>query len=72
MVLGYGFQGGKGRCYNLWMDFVSCIDKARYDSYKDCKCQREDYYECLHQTKLVRVCSVYSIAEWVTGLVCTI
>ena len=55
MVLGYGAHGGKGRCYNLWMEFVNCIDKARYEAYKDCKCQREDYYECLHQAKLVRI-----------------
>ena len=54
MVLGHGHYGGKGRCYNLWMEFVNCIDKHRYEAYKECHYQREDYYECLHQNKLVR------------------
>ena len=55
MVVGFGAHGGRGRCYLLWQDFVSCISKAGKASMDVCQNEREDYLECLHHYKLVRM-----------------
>lgn len=53
MVTGHGWNGGRGRCYTLWRDFMVCA--TRHGSYGPGVCQneREDYIECLHHRKLV-------------------
>lgn len=52
MVTGYGFRGGRGRCYTLWMDFMACAERHRSYGANVCQAEREDYIECLHHTKL--------------------
>lgn len=53
MVVGYGFNRGRGRCYTLWRDFMACAEKHRSYGANVCHAEREDYIECLHHTKLV-------------------
>ena len=53
MVSGHGARGGRGRCYTLWRDFVTCLTKAGTTSMDVCQPEREDYMECLHHNKLV-------------------
>ncbi len=55
MVSGHGAKGGRGRCYTLWQDFVACLGQHGSISLGVCKEQREDYMECLHHLKLVRL-----------------
>ena len=53
MVTGNGVRGGRGRCYTLWLDFMTCLTAHDSMSQKVCVNEREDYMECLHHTKLV-------------------
>ena len=55
MVSGHGARGGRGRCYTLWKDFMGCVEQIGRTSLDVCQAQREDYMECLHNTKLVGV-----------------
>ena len=58
MVHGYGKNGGRGRCYIFWNDLLTCVrhaESANIDHVKECELQREDYLECLHHKKLVRL-----------------
>ena len=58
MVSGNGVKGGRGRCYTLWVDFMSCLARNDSTSLKICTHEREDYLECLHHAKLVsELCS---------------
>lgn len=54
MVSGQGNKGGRGRCFDIWQDFVKCMVKSGTFSTKACQPEREDYLECLHHQKLVR------------------
>ena len=54
MVLGYGAHGGRGRCYDFWLDFVQCVTENGTRNRHLCELQREDYMECLHRTKQMR------------------
>jgi NADH dehydrogenase (ubiquinone) Fe-S protein 5 len=49
MASGVGVNGGRGRCYSLWMDFTRCLADA--DLPCDCQDFRDDYIECLHHRK---------------------
>ncbi|XBI37975.1 hypothetical protein VPH35_123152 [Triticum aestivum] len=49
MASGWGINGNKGRCYDFWLDFSSCMSRCRQPS--DCGLLREDYLECLHHSK---------------------
>jgi NADH dehydrogenase (ubiquinone) Fe-S protein 5 len=49
MASGVGVNGGRGRCYALWLDFTRCLADA--DSPNECKDNRDDYIECLHHRK---------------------
>ncbi|KAM0925217.1 hypothetical protein ACQ4PT_004328 [Festuca glaucescens] len=51
MASGWGINGNKGRCYDFWLDFSSCMSRCRQPS--DCVLLREDYLECLHHSKEV-------------------
>lgn len=53
MVSGYGAKGGRGRCYTLWQDFISCTTKHGTYGIGVCQNERDDYMECLHHKKLV-------------------
>ena len=57
MVSGHGVKGGRGRCYTLWRDFMACLEAEGSISMKICRHQRDDYMECLHHVKLVRMLS---------------
>ena len=66
MVSGHGARGGRGRCYTLWRDFVTCLTKAGTTSMDVCQPEREDYMECLHHNKLVGApshCKTNRLAE---------
>ncbi|GAB5589604.1 hypothetical protein Unana1_04504 [Umbelopsis nana] len=49
MASGFGYNGGRGRCFNFWQEFNKCYAMA--DAPQDCIAQRDDYLECLHHTK---------------------
>ncbi|RUP51320.1 hypothetical protein BC936DRAFT_148765 [Jimgerdemannia flammicorona] len=49
MASGFGYNGGRGRCFNFWQEFHKCYAMA--DSPQECLLQRDDYLECLHHTK---------------------
>lgn len=55
MVTGYGVNGGRGRCYTLWKDFITCAKKHGTYGPEVCQAEREDYIECLHHAKLVSI-----------------
>ena len=42
-----------GRCYPIWMDFSDCMSKCQDPI--QCAEKREDYFECLHHRKEVRI-----------------
>ncbi|THH21172.1 hypothetical protein EW146_g356 [Bondarzewia mesenterica] len=52
MASGYGFHGGRSRCFAYWQEFSKCY--AQTDSPTQCRPQADDYLECLHHTKEVR------------------
>ena len=56
MVSGHGARGGRGRCFTLWKDFMSCVAQQGSYGFNVCQSEREDYLECLHHTKLVSIC----------------
>ncbi|ORX94780.1 hypothetical protein K493DRAFT_352237 [Basidiobolus meristosporus CBS 931.73] len=49
MASGFGFNGGRNRCFNLWQEFSKCYVMS--DKPEECILQQEDYLECLHHTK---------------------
>ncbi|CAM6081692.1 unnamed protein product [Calypogeia fissa] len=49
MASGFGIHGGKGRCYDFWMDFSECMSRCAVPA--ECAAAREDYFECLHHRK---------------------
>ncbi|KAK9759839.1 hypothetical protein K7432_016723 [Basidiobolus ranarum] len=49
MASGFGFNGGRNRCFNLWQEFSKCYVMS--DNPSECILQQEDYFECLHHTK---------------------
>ncbi|GAA5822131.1 hypothetical protein JCM5353_006241 [Sporobolomyces roseus] len=51
MASGFGYTGGRSRCFPFWQDFQKCYAGA--DSPQECVTQKEDYLECLHHTKEV-------------------
>ncbi|GAA6060854.1 hypothetical protein JCM10212_006234 [Sporobolomyces blumeae] len=51
MASGFGYTGGRSRCFPFWQDFQKCYAGA--DTPQQCVLQKEDYLECLHHTKEV-------------------
>ncbi|ORZ15794.1 hypothetical protein BCR42DRAFT_415912 [Absidia repens] len=49
MASGFGYDGGRGRCFQFWQEFNKCYASA--DVPQQCLAQRDDYLECLHHTK---------------------
>ncbi|KAI0034664.1 hypothetical protein K488DRAFT_83730 [Vararia minispora EC-137] len=49
MASGFGFNGGRPRCFAYWQEFTKCYTQT--DSPAACNPQAEDYLECLHHTK---------------------
>ncbi|KAL7419108.1 hypothetical protein Q5752_005944 [Cryptotrichosporon argae] len=49
MASGFGYGGGRTRCFTFWQEFSKCYAGA--ESPKDCVAQKDDYLECLHHTK---------------------
>ena len=49
MSSGLGMKGTKGRCFDFWLDFRECVDKA--NTLSSCKNFQDDYLECLHHKK---------------------
>ncbi|KII87787.1 hypothetical protein PLICRDRAFT_42283 [Plicaturopsis crispa FD-325 SS-3] len=46
MASGYGYKGGRSRCFAYWQEFSKCY--AETDSPSACRLQADDYLECLH------------------------
>jgi hypothetical protein len=51
MASGFGINGKKGRCYDVWMDFSDCMTHCVMPA--ECTARRDDYFECLHHRKEV-------------------
>ncbi|KAG5637669.1 hypothetical protein H0H81_003637 [Sphagnurus paluster] len=51
MASGYGYSGGRSRCFTYWQEFSKCY--AQTDNPRECRPQSEDYLECLHHPKEV-------------------
>ncbi|SCV74635.1 BQ2448_7664 [Microbotryum intermedium] len=51
MASGFGYAGGRSRCFAFWQDFSACYASA--DTPQQCIQPKEDYLECLHRTKEV-------------------
>ncbi|KAI8096670.1 uncharacterized protein BX664DRAFT_324576 [Halteromyces radiatus] len=49
MASGFGYDGGRGRCFQFWQEFNKCYASADFP--QQCLAQRDDYLECLHHTK---------------------
>ncbi|KAF8652404.1 hypothetical protein AX16_004432 [Volvariella volvacea WC 439] len=49
MASGFGFSGGRSRCFTYWQEFSKCY--AQTDNPIDCRPLSEDYLECLHHPK---------------------
>ncbi|KIJ25630.1 hypothetical protein M422DRAFT_785492 [Sphaerobolus stellatus SS14] len=49
MASGFGYHGGRSRCYNYWQEFMKCYTQT--DDPGACRPPAEDYMECLHHTK---------------------
>ncbi|WWD22859.1 hypothetical protein CI109_107354 [Kwoniella shandongensis] len=49
MASGFGYTGGRTRCFPFWQEFSKCYANAEKPS--DCVAPKEDYMECLHKTK---------------------
>ncbi|ORY91856.1 hypothetical protein BCR43DRAFT_558582 [Syncephalastrum racemosum] len=49
MSSGFGYEGGRGRCFHFWQEFNKCYASADFP--QQCLAQRDDYMECLHRTK---------------------
>merc|ERR1712187_897926 len=60
MASGYGLNGGPSRCYGFWQEVLGCyvVNAGEGETgKKQCMPALEDYYECLHHRKEVRLCS---------------
>ncbi|KAF8069125.1 hypothetical protein FPV67DRAFT_1669150 [Lyophyllum atratum] len=51
MASGFGYSGGRSRCFAYWQEFSKCY--AQTDNPTACRPQSEDYLECLHHPKEV-------------------
>ena len=49
MSSGFGQQGGRGRCFPFFQDFIKCYAQA--DHPNECRLRFEDYDECLWHHK---------------------
>ncbi|KAI6029719.1 hypothetical protein PISMIDRAFT_681491 [Pisolithus microcarpus 441] len=49
MASGFGYTGGRSRCFVYWQEFSKCYSQA--DAPSQCRVQADDYLECLHHTK---------------------
>ncbi|KAL1408909.1 hypothetical protein Q8F55_005723 [Vanrija albida] len=49
MASGFGYSGGRTRCFVFWQEFSKCYANA--DAPQECVAQKDDYLECLHRTK---------------------
>ncbi|EAL18728.1 hypothetical protein CNBI3140 [Cryptococcus deneoformans B-3501A] len=49
MASGFGYSGGRTRCFPFWQEFSKCYANAEKPS--DCVAPKDDYMECLHNTK---------------------
>ncbi|ODN75519.1 hypothetical protein L202_06645 [Cryptococcus amylolentus CBS 6039] len=49
MASGFGYTGGRTRCFPFWQEFSKCYANA--DKPTDCIAPKDDYLECLHNTK---------------------
>ncbi|KAG6824719.1 hypothetical protein H0H92_006070 [Tricholoma furcatifolium] len=49
MASGFGYSGGRSRCFEYWQEFSKCY--AQTDNPRTCRPFSDDYLECLHGTK---------------------
>ncbi|KAF9489222.1 hypothetical protein BDN71DRAFT_1593564 [Pleurotus eryngii] len=49
MASGFGYSGGRSRCFTYWQEFSKCY--AQTSNPQECRPQSEDYIECLHHPK---------------------
>ncbi|EDR08198.1 uncharacterized protein LACBIDRAFT_179454 [Laccaria bicolor S238N-H82] len=51
MASGFGWGGGRSRCFTYWQEFQKCY--AQTDNPIECRPQSRDYLECLHHPQEV-------------------
>lgn len=56
MSSGTGTFTAKGRCHGKWTEYLQCRDENLYPG-RHCAKSLEDYLECLHRKKEVRLAS---------------
>ncbi|KAK2461172.1 hypothetical protein APHAL10511_006699 [Amanita phalloides] len=49
MASGFGYTGGRSRCFTFWQEFQDCYIKS--DNPVECRPLSGDYLECLHRSK---------------------
>ncbi|KAM6503250.1 hypothetical protein JOM56_000193 [Amanita muscaria] len=52
MASGFGFTGGRSRCFTHWQEFQKCYIQS--DKPTECRPLADDYLECLHRPKEAR------------------
>ncbi|KAF9525075.1 hypothetical protein CPB83DRAFT_860248 [Crepidotus variabilis] len=52
MSSGFGWTGGRPRCFVYWQEFQKCYIQT--DNPVECRPQSGDYLECLHHTKEIK------------------
>lgn len=55
---GFGFNGGRGRCFTLWQDYIKCYAQA--DTERECDLYKEDHQECIWHAKEVQQITLYT------------
>ncbi|KAF8691620.1 hypothetical protein AX14_002746 [Amanita brunnescens Koide BX004] len=49
MASGFGYTGGRPRCFTFWHEFQQCYIQS--ENPKECQPLADDYLECLHKPK---------------------
>ncbi|KIL64105.1 hypothetical protein M378DRAFT_163582 [Amanita muscaria Koide BX008] len=51
MASGFGFTGGRSRCFTHWQEFQLTQCYIQSDKPTECRPLADDYLECLHRPK---------------------
>jgi len=52
MASGFGWGGGRSRCFTYWQEFQKCYVQS--ENPIECRPQSSDYLECLHHPKEIK------------------
>jgi NADH dehydrogenase (ubiquinone) Fe-S protein 5 len=50
MASGFGYTGGRSRCFTYWQEFQKCYIQSDKPT-AECRPLADDYLECLHKPK---------------------